>query len=1698
MSNHARRARRRQPRGRRILSFILPATLALLFVPGPVAAQPTGYQEYYVLGHEEHVWRAFLAINDDPDPSDIQAGRICSTVSLVATADHQIVIYDHWEDGYEADIFHPLQSSTEVYGDGDPSNGGVGEDMLLAGDDVNLTSDQDNETRSGYVPVDPRNPAQIRYDGGDRVVTSGGPVDLTHAMWPLNNTWIGGAWEIYSRQAYGQSFSYRLPIGEDLYTLGGGDDGTYGDFRNVFLQLGAFEDNTTLTIDNGTDQITLTLDRGQMYSSMGYVNSATAPPILIRAGTTVHSNKPLQAGLITGADGNFQGRFLVLLPDQLWGADYVVPVPSGGPGDEAEVYLFNPNETPITIHTYDQETQTTFVLTTTTPYSQERGGLGAVPQHSAARFTSSDGVFGVVVCADTSDTTYDWGFSGIPSKYLTRDYYIPWAPGDDNLPPENNGSPVWVAPLADDTTFYVDFSPLDSTVDQTFTLDVLEQQRIFDPDNDNTGMHIWATDRFAVAWGEDPGTAGTSDPYLDLGLSTLPLQQGWLDPVLTLDKSAQPTTLPPAGGTVTFTLVAQAHQAPLADVWLTDTLPLRWSYVPASSEATLPNGSSTNPEPIIEDRTLSWNLWPDLDINQSLTLTFQARITDTSGLVQSTNVAEVAGRHQYSDALFNPSAEVTVDISPLNLTKSVSQLQAAIGDSLVYTLSYANTSDTLTATNVLIRDVLPRESLVFQSASAGGSYDARSSTVAWSLDQLAPHATGAVTFTARVNSFVEPGTVVENVAAIESDQAERASSNRVQTSVLAPDLSFSKSAPTLAAAGEVITYLLRYENTGSGPATGVRIQDTIPVSTTYVSGSLALDTGSGWVPLTDAGDGDPGAYLSPTLVITPGQTPGSVASGEAGQVRFQVRLDAGLQSGSPVLNAATLDRDLDTPRSSNLAVTRIFSLLIEKTSQQAVASPGGTISYTLRYQNSSQTITQTAVTVREAIPDYTRLLSGTVYGGDALEYSWDSGASWSSTVPVTPATHLRWRDDVLPPGNQASVGFAVQVNETLLPGTVIHNMAHISSTQTMTYGGWLPSNPVEVPTVDLWIEKEAQPQAVEGGERFSYTISYGNRGSADAAGVQVADLLPSSTTYEADSIWGNGASDAGEPLLVWEIVSVTAGSSAQQLGYAVILDTGLAPGTEVTNTARLTSSQQLLVSEPATVTVAVPDQADLRLTHSAAPEPVRVGGTLTYTLVYSNSGPSPAQGVAISDTLPLSTSFGGLVTAAPPLGEPAQNGHLLTWQTPTLTAGVSGTIVFTVTVHPGAGGLLVNRASIASATPDPAPENNEHTLTTTVAFATVYGTVFDDADASGAQESGESGIAAVRVTLDGEITATTDLSGSYVLTTTLGGVHTVTERDPDGYFSTTPHTITLDLRPGSDYQVDFGDATPGLVIGKTALDLNGPPLYPGDHVEYRVLVTNTHSAGSQTGVVVQDPLPAGLALRSRSVSCSSGATCAVSGDVISATTGHLDPGQVLALSFQATVDSAASTVEANLATVHSDNQRTQQSDPVFLPGGGAVKDGLVIDKTATDVDGLPLYPGDEIAYQVAVTNTNLMHSQSNVTIGDVAPENTLLLAGSTRCSPGATCSEWGSMTGDGLRGWETRDFGGMAVATTDSLAPGEILTLTFSVQVKDGLFFSIGGNVAAVESDQQNAQTTSPVYPPGGLAVECLGKLYLPLLVRGP
>ena len=111
------------------------------------------------------------------------------------------------------------------------------------------------------------------------------------------------------------------------------------------------------------------------------------------------------------------------------------------------------------------------------------------------------------------------------------------------------------------------------------------------------------------------------------------------------------------------------------------------------------------------------------------------------------------------------------------------------------------------------------------------------------------------------------------------------------------------------------------------------------------------------------------------------------------------------------------------------------------------------------------------------------------------------------------------------------------------------------------------------------------------------------------------------------------------------------------------------------------------------------------------------GGSVTYTIVASNAGPTAANPVSVTDTFPAActsvsyTSVAAGGATGNTVGPAAGNISDLALNMP---AGSSVTYTATCTISPAAVGTLVNTATISSATPDPNGNNNSATDTDTL------------------------------------------------------------------------------------------------------------------------------------------------------------------------------------------------------------------------------------------------------------------------------------------------------------------------------------------------------------------------------------------------
>ncbi|MDX2437166.1 MAG: C25 family cysteine peptidase [Acidobacteriota bacterium] len=863
---------RRRCAGLIALAIMTAATLGAQSVP-------TGVQEYYVLGWEQHIWDMMQRVNlGQPFPGTFADG-MNSVVTATASADNQVVYYDHWEDLPDSELDNfpnvdpiMLQASTLVIGDGDITNGDIcnfnaniacGTDILTAGDYVNFNSDRGlgaGCTTPGTpercsVPLNPRSSADIRFDGGDLIETTGGPLTLIHSQYPLTN-FIGGSIEILSRQAVEAAGSYSVPIGEDLYIANTPTE----PFHYVELELVAFED-TSITVESpGAGSVSFTLARGEHWSSMGFVDESPFPALglTINAGTKVSTTAPISGLVFTGGDGNWATRLYTLLPDILHSTDYVTTAPgddptagpttNGTPQDRpANIYILNPDvltAIDVTI------TDSSGTYSVNIPPNAMRSMDDLVPgrdiaPNSTVRLTSDHNFWGVTAY-DWDTNISDWGHSWLAKKFLTGTYTVSFGPGNQNQPPDASqyGNPVFVAATADRTRVQFDLDN-DGTFDQvdldgdgaadaapfpdnTYEFDMLSALKVIDPvDNDMTGARIIANKPVGVSWGQDTDRSFYSDQALDTGFTVYPVNQLFLDPALTISKEVDTTAVPTgsvdADRTVTYTLTVKSYGfGPLSNVEVWDLLPQDvygdTDYVLNSTLITCPNLVQGTGDPSFDDCTggpgvdcgqLTWDIEGacgvgfTLGTDNTLTVRYQVVIpVAPSGPRQLTN--EAHAQAVLGGSVFSPSDTAKVVQTDVTLTKAVDLTTPSAGDLITFTLQVANTSTSIDETDVYISDPIPADttfepgSITADGAFTGsGVFDVAQNAVVWNAALFpfspAPNSTATLSFQVRVNPTVPAGTEIPNRAGYESIETPYFLSNEVEPVVQGPELTALKS-----------------------------------------------------------------------------------------------------------------------------------------------------------------------------------------------------------------------------------------------------------------------------------------------------------------------------------------------------------------------------------------------------------------------------------------------------------------------------------------------------------------------------------------------------------------------------------------------------------------------------------------------------------------------------------------------------------------------------------------------------------------------------------------------------------------------------------------------------------------------------------------------------------------------------------------
>jgi uncharacterized repeat protein (TIGR01451 family) len=253
------------------------------------------------------------------------------------------------------------------------------------------------------------------------------------------------------------------------------------------------------------------------------------------------------------------------------------------------------------------------------------------------------------------------------------------------------------------------------------------------------------------------------------------------------------------------------------------------------------------------------------------------------------------------------------------------------------------------------------------------------------------------------------------------------------------------------------------------------------------------------------------------------------------------------------------------------------------------------------------------------------------------------------------------------------------------------------------------SNTID-PRADITVTKTVNPASVPAGQNLTYVITAANNGPSRADAVSVTDTLPEDVTFiSATPSSGNcpttpGANvvtTAGNKTLICNLGNIN--NASQQTVTVIVRPTTATLGATLTNNVDVSTTTtevpdgHLNNSDSVDATVTNPS-LDLVLNKDDSIDPLVVGDNTVYTVRVTNSGPSTAENVVITDTLPVTgLSFQSVVPSLGACGTVpivnAVNGTIIC-QIGTIAAGGSETI--TVTMSGVAKGVVTNTASVTS------------------------------------------------------------------------------------------------------------------------------------------------------------------------------------------------------------------------------------------------------------------------------------------------------------------------------------------------------------------------------------------------------------------
>lgn len=1055
---------------------------------------------------------------------------------------------------------------------------------------------------------------------------------------------------------------------------------------------------------------------------------------------------------------------------------------------------------------------------------------------------------------------------------------------------------------------------------------------------------------------------------------------------------------------------------------LTDPLPADVAYVPGSLRVTAGANTGAKTDASGDDqgeydsgtRTVRVRVGTSatstaggrLTRSATTTVTFQARVSTAAAGTTLANTASLGYRADTLGTSYTyNTAEVTTPVAQeadVAITKSASPDPVTAGNQVTYTLTVRNNGPN-PAVGVQAVDTLPAGVTYVSSSPSTGSCSVEAQTVTCSLGTLADDAVVTIPVVVRVPAGSD-ATSLTNVARATSTTSDPALGNNsaavTTTVVRQADVAITKSAtPASPVPGTDVTYTLTATNDGASRAADVTVTDTLPSGMTVRSARSddATCTVTGSEVSCAVGTLDPGQSVPVTIVA------GVPSAAGTATLTNVARVTSSTPDPDPSDNADSASVTPAAPR-ADLAVDK-----------RVVTSPvvaGRSVQYRVTVTNDGPS-DAADVTLEDPLP---------------------AGLSAASAAPTSGSCNVDAGTVSCELGRLITGQSAqVTIEARLAPaatGDLVNTATVGSPTADPDPGDNTSTATAAITTsADLAVAKWADP--VVDGTQATYTIVVTNNGPSVARAVSVVDPVPPPLTFTSAATTQGSCDPAGSPTTVTCAVGDLApGASATVTVRAGTPADGSGRGASNTATASSSTPDPVAANDSATYVLPTSSQADVWLTKTVAPNPVVAGETVTYTLTARNDGPSVANGVTVTDTVPGRVTVDSVSTSTPGASCAATSGNAVSCSVATLGSG--DTLVVTVrgTVDPGAvGGSLTNTARVSSASPaDPTADNDASTATTdVVSRADVEVTKTGPASA----RAGEEATWTLTATNDGPSVAT-----GVVLTDSLpAGVSYVSSAStPAGVSCTAADGLVTcpvgDLGDGEQVEVTVrGRIDSGVPAGTALTDVGAvsstttdvssdnnsathtttvteqsdvriskaadpASLVPGGQSTYVLTVTNPGPSDARA-VTVTDTLDADLTVLEATFD---GGSCSVVARTVTCTRAVLPVAATASARIRVQVAATRQAPVPNTASVSSSTDPgTAGDNSDTLVSGVSPRSDLALVKTASATE---IAAGEGVTYTFTVVN-NGPSLATGVSLTDLLPAD---VVPSTATATAGTCT----------------------------------------------------------------------------------------------